>query len=79
MPTNKQLKELEVKIESLTRIVNEMTALSGGILSALVDGGVITEREFDKHFAQATSDIDQEIARQRDAAEGNGKGQLYVP
>jgi len=69
MPTNKQLKELEEKIELLTQLVHGATALAGGILVALVDGGVITEREFDKAHAQATADLDQEMARQREVAE----------
>jgi hypothetical protein len=39
----------------------------GALVIALIDKGIITREEYDRAYAQATSIIDQEFARKRDA------------
>lgn len=49
---------------------NEQLAIAVGALTiALLDKGIITPKEYDRAYAQATVDVDQEFARKRDKAE----------
>ena len=44
----------------------------GALTISLIDKGIITQEEYDRAYAQATADIDQEFARKRDQ---QGKGE----
>ena len=42
------------------------TAIAGALLIALIDKGILTRRDFDRAYAQATATVDQQAALLRD-------------
>ena len=59
--------------EQLTALQNALnesnqyhSAISGALLIALIDKGILTRQDFDRAYAQATATVDQQAAALRD-------------
>jgi len=50
----------------------------GALTISLLDKNVITQEEYDRAYAQATVDIDQEFARKRDEAQNEAASKRGV-
>jgi hypothetical protein len=48
--------------------IQKLAIAVGALTIALIDKGILTIAEYNRAYAQATADVDQEAARQRDGS-----------
>lgn len=53
--------------------MQQLAIAVGALTIALIDKGILSCEEYDRAYAQATTIVDQESARQRDDSESPGK------